>query len=75
MAGAQALRAEPAVESPLPDLRAAVATLIAKRPVHVLINNTAGPAGGPVQTAGEDAEDPHGHERDHLRPIAKPPGS
>ena len=38
-----------------PGLRAAVETLVAERPVHVLINNTAGPAGGAVRTAGEDA--------------------
>ncbi len=38
-----------------PGLRGAMETLVAERPVHVLINNTAGPAGGPVQTAGEDA--------------------
>ncbi len=38
-----------------PGLRAAVQILVAERPVHVLINNTAGPAGGPVQTASEDA--------------------
>ncbi len=36
-------------------LRIAVETLVAGRPVHVLVNNTAGPSGGPVQTAAEDA--------------------
>ncbi len=38
-----------------PGLRAAMETLVAERPVHALINNTAGPSGGPVQTAGEEA--------------------
>lgn len=36
-------------------LRAAVDVLIAERPLHILVNNTAGPAGGPVQAASEDA--------------------
>lgn len=36
-------------------LRTAVDALVAGRPLHVLINNTAGPAGGPAQTAGENA--------------------
>ena len=36
-------------------LRSAIAGLCADRPVHVLVNNTAGPAGGPAHTATEDA--------------------
>ncbi len=36
-------------------LRAAVAARVAERPVHVLVNNTAGPAGGPVHAADEAA--------------------
>jgi 3-oxoacyl-[acyl-carrier protein] reductase len=36
-------------------LRAQAEALAAARPVHVLVNNTAGPPGGPVHTAGEDA--------------------
>ncbi len=35
-------------------LAAAVAALCAKYPVHVLVNNTAGPPGGPLQAAGAD---------------------
>jgi len=36
-------------------LRAAVAASAAARPFHVLVNNTAGPAGGPVHAADETA--------------------
>jgi 3-oxoacyl-[acyl-carrier protein] reductase len=36
-------------------LRAAVAALVAARPVHILVNNTAGPPGGPVHAADETA--------------------
>ena len=36
-------------------LRAQAEALAAARPVHVLVNNTAGPPGGPAHTAGEDA--------------------
>jgi 3-oxoacyl-[acyl-carrier protein] reductase len=36
-------------------LRAAIAALVAERPVHALVNNTAGPAGGAVQAAEENA--------------------
>ena len=36
-------------------LRGAVQSLVALRPVHVLINNTAGPAGGAAHAAHEDA--------------------
>lgn len=36
-------------------LRTAVAALVAARPVHILVNNTAGPPGGPVHTADEAA--------------------
>lgn len=36
-------------------LRDAVAGLCGDRPVHVLVNNTAGPAGGPAHAATEDA--------------------
>jgi 3-oxoacyl-[acyl-carrier protein] reductase len=32
----------------------AVQALVARRPVHVLINNTGGPPGGPLMEAGED---------------------
>lgn len=35
-------------------LRATVDALVAGRPVHVLVNNTAGPPGGAVQNATED---------------------
>ena len=35
-------------------LRATVDALVAERPVHVLVNNTAGPPGGAVNTATED---------------------
>ena len=38
-----------------PGLRAALDALVTGRPVHVLVNNTAGPPGGPAQTASEDA--------------------
>lgn len=33
-------------------LGAAVATVVAKRPVHILVNNTGGPKGGPLHAAG-----------------------
>ena len=36
-------------------LRVAVAARVAARPVHVLVNNTAGPAGGPVHAADDTA--------------------
>ena len=36
-------------------LRAVVNALVGERPVHVLVNNTAGPPGGPAYAAGEDA--------------------
>jgi 3-oxoacyl-[acyl-carrier protein] reductase len=36
-------------------LRAAVAARVATRPVHILVNNTAGPPGGPVHAADETA--------------------
>ena len=36
-------------------LRESVATLVADRPVHILINNTGGPPGGPAHTAGIEA--------------------
>ena len=36
-------------------LREAVATLAAEAPVHILVNNTGGPPGGPVLDAGEAA--------------------
>ena len=36
-------------------LRAAVQTLAAERPVHILVNNTAGPAGGSAHAAAEGA--------------------
>ncbi|MGN6152997.1 MAG: SDR family oxidoreductase [Lysobacteraceae bacterium] len=36
-------------------LRASVAAHVASRPVHILVNNTAGPAGGPVHAADEAA--------------------
>ncbi|MFZ5637260.1 MAG: SDR family oxidoreductase [Pseudomonadota bacterium] len=36
-------------------LRDAIAALCADRPVHALVNNTAGPAGGPAHAATEDA--------------------
>ena len=36
-------------------LRAAIDALVARHPLHILVNNTAGPASGPAHTAGEDA--------------------
>ncbi len=36
-------------------LRAAIESLVGGHPVHALVNNTAGPAGGPVQAAEEAA--------------------
>ena len=36
-------------------LRAAIEALVSEHPVHALVNNTAGPAGGPVQAAEEAA--------------------
>lgn len=36
-------------------LRAAVQSLAAERPVHILVNNTAGPAGGAAHAATEEA--------------------
>lgn len=36
-------------------LRAAIEALVSGHPVHVLVNNTAGPAGGPVHAAEETA--------------------
>ena len=36
-------------------LQAAVAALVARRPVHVLVNNTAGPPGGPAHAADPQA--------------------
>lgn len=36
-------------------LRAAVAALAAARPVHILVNNTAGPPGGPAHAADPEA--------------------
>ncbi len=36
-------------------LRAVVTACVAERPVHILVNNTAGPAGGPVHAADEAA--------------------
>lgn len=36
-------------------LRTAVDALVSERPVHVLVNNTAGPPGGPAHAAVEDA--------------------
>lgn len=36
-------------------LRAAIEALVGGHPVHALVNNTAGPAGGPVQAAEEAA--------------------
>ncbi len=36
-------------------LRVSVNALIAERPLHILVNNTAGPAGGPACAASEDA--------------------
>ena len=38
-----------------PALRAAVSALAAARPVHVLVNNTAGPPGGPAHAADPEA--------------------
>ncbi len=37
------------------DLRAKVEALAAGRPVHILVNNTGGPPGGPIAQAGIDA--------------------
>jgi 3-oxoacyl-[acyl-carrier protein] reductase len=37
------------------ELRAQVQALAAGKPVHVLVNNTAGPPGGPLQSADADA--------------------
>lgn len=36
-------------------LRAAVEAVVARRPVHILVNNTGGPPGGPAHAAGLDA--------------------
>ncbi len=36
-------------------LRTAIGALVAARPVHILVNNTAGPAGGPASGATEEA--------------------
>ena len=36
-------------------LRAAVDAVVARRPVHILVNNTGGPPGGPLAEAGLDA--------------------
>jgi 3-oxoacyl-[acyl-carrier protein] reductase len=36
-------------------LKAQAEALASARPVHILVNNTAGPPGGPAHTAGEDA--------------------
>ena len=36
-------------------LKAQAEALAAGRPVHILVNNTGGPPGGPAHTAGEDA--------------------
>jgi 3-oxoacyl-[acyl-carrier protein] reductase len=36
-------------------LKAQAEALASARPVHILVNNTAGPPGGPAYTAGEDA--------------------
>jgi 3-oxoacyl-[acyl-carrier protein] reductase len=36
-------------------LRTAIDALVAARPVHILVNNTSGPAGGPAHGATEDA--------------------
>jgi 3-oxoacyl-[acyl-carrier protein] reductase len=36
-------------------LRAQAEALASARPVHILVNNTAGPPGGPAHAAGEDA--------------------
>lgn len=36
-------------------LRAVVTACVTERPVHILVNNTAGPAGGPVHAADEAA--------------------
>lgn len=36
-------------------LRTAVASVVATRPVHILVNNTGGPPGGPLQAAALDA--------------------
>ena len=37
------------------ELKAIIADYTAKYPVHILINNTGGPAGGPITEASEDA--------------------
>jgi 3-oxoacyl-[acyl-carrier protein] reductase len=37
------------------DLRDRVAALASERPVHILVNNSAGPPGGPAHTAATDA--------------------
>ena len=36
-------------------LRTAIDALVAAHPVHILVNNTSGPAGGPAHGATEDA--------------------
>ena len=36
-------------------LAGTVADVVARRPVHILVNNTGGPAGGPLHAAGTDA--------------------
>ncbi len=36
-------------------LRAAIDALVAVHPIHILVNNTSGPAGGPAHGASEDA--------------------
>ena len=41
--------------SALDDLRARAGALAAGRPVHILVNNTGGPPGGPAHAAGLDA--------------------
>lgn len=41
--------------SRLDELRSRVDALVASRPVHILVNNTGGPPGGPVFVAGADA--------------------
>jgi len=37
------------------DLRAQVTVLLDKHPIHILVNNTGGPPGGPITEAGEEA--------------------
>jgi 3-oxoacyl-[acyl-carrier protein] reductase len=37
------------------DLRQKVQQLVAQRPVHILVNNTGGPPGGPITQATEEA--------------------